>query len=288
MRATKPSFTARHVARVRAGLDRPTLPSGDADAERRLYEGLGSSPLSALLARRGDFHDRMARRTAFFDRETLAAIERGVPQVVIVGAGYDGRALRFADPRTRFFEVDHPATQADKRRRVAALGARPGTGATYVPADLIHDDLAGRLDGAGHDPARASLFVVEGLLGYLPRPTVDQVLTTLRARATPDSELAVALPTVRRLDTTRARLRHRWRAVLLRAMGEPRLSRFEPGEFTGVLARAGWRVAIAGGNPRVHQGATGSLVVAVPDPGGAQGSASPSAPPTSRSVENGR
>jgi methyltransferase (TIGR00027 family) len=70
------------------------------------------------------WRQRMARRTAFFDRASLAALERGVRQVVVLGAGYDGRALRFATPGVTWFEVDHPATQSDKRARLAALGAR--------------------------------------------------------------------------------------------------------------------------------------------------------------------
>lgn len=48
--------------------------------------------------------------------------ERPVTQIVIVGTGYDGRALRFSQPGVRFFEVDQPVTQQDKRRRIEALG----------------------------------------------------------------------------------------------------------------------------------------------------------------------
>ena len=61
-------------------------------------------------------------RTVFFDDAVLDAIDRGVKQVVILGAGYDGRALRFRTPGVQFFEVDHPATQVDKLRRLAYLG----------------------------------------------------------------------------------------------------------------------------------------------------------------------
>src|SRR5262249_10528773 len=111
---------ARFVARTRATLDRPEVPTGDAAAERRLYESLGRTPLGRGSGR---WHERMARRTAFFDRVTLAALDRGVPQVVIVGAGYDGRPLSFATPGVTWFEVDHPATQTDKRARHSAGGA---------------------------------------------------------------------------------------------------------------------------------------------------------------------
>jgi len=62
-------------------------------------------------------HEYIRARTAFFDRVVVSAIDRGVAQVVIGGAGYDGRAFRYAKPGVRWFEVDHPATQADKRAR---------------------------------------------------------------------------------------------------------------------------------------------------------------------------
>jgi methyltransferase (TIGR00027 family) len=65
----------------------------------------------------------MAARTRFFDSGLLHACERGVGQVVIVGAGYDGRPLRFRRPGVTFYELDHPATQADKRARLAEVAA---------------------------------------------------------------------------------------------------------------------------------------------------------------------
>jgi methyltransferase (TIGR00027 family) len=266
MRPGKPSFTAQHVARIRAGLDRPELPSGDAAAELALYRSLGRSPLSGWLERRGgDFAARMAVRTAFFDRETLDALERGTRQIVIVGAGYDGRPLRFAAPGTTYFEVDHPATQADKRARLAALGGDAAHSAVFVAADLTTDDLSRALADAGHDAEVPSLFVVEGLLGYLPRPVVGALLATLRRRAGPGSRLAAAFPTVRAASSRRDQLRHRVRGLVLAAVGEPRVSRFDPDEVTALFADTGWRIAVDGDVRRLHQGRTGALVAAVPD-----------------------
>jgi O-methyltransferase involved in polyketide biosynthesis len=94
-------------------LSRPCTPEGDGEADTRL---------SAELARRGrvrrgpQFH-YLAARTSFFDNQTLEALDAGLAQVVIVGAGYDGRALRFRKSGVRFLELDHPSTQRDKRRR---------------------------------------------------------------------------------------------------------------------------------------------------------------------------
>src|ERR1700733_5383775 len=112
MRAGKPSVTARFVANTRAHLERPEVPTGDAAAELRLYRSLGSTP---FLYETKAWRSRMARRTRFFDRLTLGALEAGTTQMVIVGSSYHGRPGRFATPGGTWYEVDHPSTQSDKR-----------------------------------------------------------------------------------------------------------------------------------------------------------------------------
>ena len=198
MKPGKPSVTARFVAHTRAGLERPEFPTGDAAAELRLYRSLGSTPFPETKS----FHDRMERRTRFFDRLTLAAIEGGGTQVVIVGAGYDGRPVRFASPGVTWFEVDHPSTQSDKRARLLDAGADVGA-IRFVPVDLTDGDLGAALDAVGHDRARPSLFLVEGLLAYLSRPVADRVLRALRHRASPGSRMAAAFPVAPKRDLDR-------------------------------------------------------------------------------------
>jgi methyltransferase (TIGR00027 family) len=260
VREAKPSFTARRVAVSRASLVRPEVPTGDADAEVRLYQSLGGMRVSL-----GDKRLRrhLAVRTAFFDRETLDSLRAGVRQIVVVGAGYDGRALRFASPEVRWFEVDHPATQADKRLRLAAVGSLSSQ-ISFVAVDLVHDDLMGALRAAGHDSTLPSLFVVEGLLGYLPRPVTSELLGSLHELAGGGSRLAVAFPTTRPDAPAPERLRRRVRGVIVAAMGEPWLTRFGPDEPDQLLARSGWAVAVKGDQPVRYRGRTGLLVGAEP------------------------
>ena len=138
MRDGRPSVTARRVAAYRLGFDRPAAGFGDPAADDRLAA-------DAADAETFEPGERMARylraRTWFFDRVVLNAIERGVTQLLAVGAGYDGRSLRYAKAGVRWFEVDHPDTQSDKRARLDRLGI--GTGhLTFVPADLRDAGLA--------------------------------------------------------------------------------------------------------------------------------------------------
>src|SRR5262249_21227801 len=161
-----PSLTARGVALARASFERPSSPTGDPAAETRLAESLAEGiDIDALherrqeaRARRGDgFLRFLVLRTRFFDDAVVGAIDHGVQQIVVLGAGYDARALRFHTPGVRFFEVDHPATQADKRARLEHVGASLD-GITFVAADFTEPGLAEALATAGHDPSRPTLF----------------------------------------------------------------------------------------------------------------------------------
>lgn len=243
MRRRRPSLTARGVALARSRMDRPQTPEGDAEAERRLYQGLMGRRLSDLIPRhlglpgrrRRRGRGRMEGRTAFIDAETVDAIAAGISQVVIVGAGYDGRPLRFRSPGVRFFELDHPATQADKRRRLEALGV-PLDNLTLRPVDLMREQVDSALAGAGHRDDVASLFICEGLIRYISRGAVDRMLEGLRRRAAPGSRLLLTA------SESAAPMGHSARRWYLSVIGEPVRNRFDVGEIAQVLERAGWKV----------------------------------------------
>jgi methyltransferase (TIGR00027 family) len=185
----------------------------------------------------------VAARTRFFDGVVESAIAGGTPQIVIVGAGYDDRALRFRTPGVRFYEVDHPATQADKARRLTALpGAPPGP--SLVAADLDHDDPGAALAAAGHDAGRCTLFLCEGVLVYLDLATVEQVLTALHRVAHPAATLAASLA-VHAEGVDSARVVAAANARRLTGEREPWQTILPAGEHRELLARCGWRVATA-------------------------------------------
>jgi methyltransferase (TIGR00027 family) len=227
------SRTSQVVALTRAGLDRPHSPGGDPLAQARLCEGMGLAPVERLRS-------MLTARTRFFDQAVLTALTAGIGQVVICGAGYDDRALRFRTPGTRFFELDQGPTQADKARRLHALDTDL-TGLTLVTADFRHDDVAEVLAAAGHDRDRPTLFLCEGLLVYLDQPTLTGLLTGLAASAAPGSRLVASLavhagdqPTAEVVAAANARRRagesEPWRTILPRE------------QQIALLDGAGWRV----------------------------------------------
>jgi len=180
-----PSLTARGVAAARSLVARPSSPTGDPAADERLTQAIAGEILDGSHPRGDDhreFLDRIAVRTDFFDDAVVQAIEAGIRQVVILGAGYDGRALRFRTPGVRFFEVDHPATQRDKQDRLAAVGA-VASDVTFVAFDFTDDGLADALTAAGHDQRQPCLLTAEGLLRYLPERSFRELLRILAAGA---------------------------------------------------------------------------------------------------------
>lgn len=179
----------------------------------------------------------VAARTRFFDTEVVDALDAGIVQVVVIGAGYDTRSWRLARAGVRFFEVDLPATQADKRRRA------PAGGPVYVEGDLAAGDLLGRLRDVGFDPGAATLFTLEGVTMYLTRDALAAALAQLSALAATRSRLAVNFGVgFAQADRAREGVVARCGRSLVTALREP--LRFEPtpGEVPGFLESCGWRV----------------------------------------------
>ncbi len=96
-------------------------------------------------------------------------VQQGVQQYVILGAGLDTFAFRRSEmlARLQVFEVDRPATQADKRRRIAAAGWELPPQLHFVPVDFKRDDLATALQQASYAPQKKSFFSWLGVTFYL-------------------------------------------------------------------------------------------------------------------------
>ncbi|HXL91875.1 MAG TPA: SAM-dependent methyltransferase [Streptosporangiaceae bacterium] len=227
-----PSVTARRVAAHRLAYDRIPWRHGDPAAD----DALTADVAAGVDVSQGGMHRYLGARTTFFDSIVVGALDRGIRQIVTGGAGYDGRALRYATPGVRWFEVDHPATQRDKVSRLRRLGIATDP-VSFVAADFNSDDVPGPLRAAGLDPAAATLFLLEGVAVYLAPDVLERLLGEFRTVAEQGSTLAISMPL-----TGTARAGPRFREAVA-SMGEPALSRFEPAEAEDLLARCGWRVA---------------------------------------------
>jgi methyltransferase (TIGR00027 family) len=203
--------------------------------------------------------EHLAARTRFFDAQVLAALDRDVRQVVILGAGYDDRALRFRAPGVSYFELDHPATLADKRRRLRRMRA-DRSGLAQAAADFRYDDVAAILAAAGHDAGRASLFLCEGLLVYLDQGTVTGLLAALRSRAADGSTLAASLA-IHRAGLDSATVVARANARRPNGAAEPWRMILPRDEQLGLITAAGWSVTESVSDAELGTGAPGRSVL---------------------------
>ena len=191
------------------------------------------SPLAAM-------RPALFARTRFFDDQVMSAISVGVGQIVVVGAGYDDRALRFRTRGVMFYEVDHPYTQSDKVRRLQTIKARTD-GLVLAAADFRNDEVSSVLGSVGHDAGSASLFICEGVLVYLEQDTVMSLLGSLRACATRDSTLAVSLAT-HRSDASSKKVLAVANARRTTGDTEPWRTILPTEIHLELLSRAGWHV----------------------------------------------
>lgn len=227
------SRTGQAVALLRAEFDRPCSADGDPDAQARLCAGMRPAAASRL-------RPQIAARTRFFDDQVLAAISRGVRQVVVCGAGYDDRALRFRAGGVRFFELDHPVTQADKARRLRRAGLDTA-GLTLAAADFRVDDAPAVLAASGQDAALATLFLCEGLLVYLDEAAIAALLAGLATRAAPGSTLAASLA-VHRAGADSLAVTAAANARRPAGRREPWRTILPADSHLALLAQAGWHV----------------------------------------------
>jgi methyltransferase (TIGR00027 family) len=244
----QPSRTAYRVALSRAAhqlLDRPPVledPVALAIVGERGVAEIRAAPLR--------FEFRLARLLRAFlvarsrvAEEALAeAVRRGVRQYVVLGAGLDTFAYRNPYPASqlRVFEVDHPATQAWKRRQLAAGSIALPDSLIFVSVDFESETLPQQLTRAGFRADEPAFFSWLGVTMYLSRAAVLATLGYVAGLPRGSGivfDYAVPPAT---LDLIR---RVVVRAVMRRvaAAGEPWKSFFEPRELARELHSLGFR-----------------------------------------------
>ena len=134
---------------------------------------------------RPGMYEYMVARTAFFDGLVRNALNRNIPQIVFLGAGYDSRSFRFRDliQDTRLFELDIATTQGQKKELLARADIVIPEQVAFVPINFNKDDLGAVLANAGFDRQRETLFVWEGVIYYLPEEVVKGTLASVKANA---------------------------------------------------------------------------------------------------------
>jgi methyltransferase (TIGR00027 family) len=127
--------------------------------------------------RRSGLRNFIATRSRFAEEAARQGIGEGARQIVVLGAGLDTFAYRLEPSEgLRVFEVDHPATQAEKRRRLAAAGIAAPAHLTFAPCDFEREALGEALRAVGFDPAMRAFFIWLGVVPYLTEAAIFATL----------------------------------------------------------------------------------------------------------------
>jgi methyltransferase (TIGR00027 family) len=240
----RPSLTAQRAATLRAAhqiLDQPRIL--DDPLALRIIGAQAESALRADTQRNErlvTLRAFVALRSRYAEDELARAVQNGVRQYVILGAGLDTFAYRNPYPGLRVFEVDHPATQSWKRGRLHEAGITPPDSLILAPVDFEKQTLADGLRRAGFRTDEPAFFSLLGVAIYL---TKDAAMGTLKLVASLPSGSEIvfdyAVPSSALSESERAR-----REVLasrVAAIGEPWITYFDPPSLASEIKLLGFK-----------------------------------------------
>jgi methyltransferase (TIGR00027 family) len=182
----------------------------------------------------------IAARTRFAEDALSAAVEQGVRQLVVLGAGLDTYAYRgaFRD-RLRIFEVDHPATQAWKRQRLAEAAILLPSCLTFAPIDFERETLAQGLAATPFNPSEKTFFTWLGVVPYLSEEAIWSTLSFI-ARLPNGAHVVFDYSDPPASLPSELRTWHEKRAAQVAELGEAWLSFFDAGELRNKLMDIGF------------------------------------------------
>ncbi|HEY0759674.1 MAG TPA: SAM-dependent methyltransferase [Acidisarcina sp.] len=245
MEENRPSATAQKVAIRRAAhqlLDDPLV-----FADPLAVRIIGPRASTTLLAAPEKFQTRSSRylraliaaRSRFALDELALAVDRGVRQLVVLGAGLDTFAYQNPYPGLRVFEVDHPATQLWKRERLELVGIAAPESLTFAPVNFERETVEEGLLRAGYSAADPALFSWLGVTPYLTSETTLNTLRLIRALSPRNGVVFdFAVPPESLSGSRRAAFDEL--AARVASVGEPFVGFFDPAGLRQALEEIGF------------------------------------------------
>jgi methyltransferase (TIGR00027 family) len=244
----QPSRTAFRVALRRAAhqvTDRPTVL--DDPIAIPILGPRGAAELDREIARSNHSFSRSLRafvavRSRYAEDELATAVERGVKQYVVLGAGLDTFSCRniYTNLGLRVFEVDHPATQAWKRQLLESANIKIPLETTLVGVDFERQQLPDALQSAGFHSAEGAFFSWLGVVPYLTQTAFKSTLTFI-ASIQPQSGVVFDYAVARSALSFLERMALDALSARVASAGEPFKLFFEPRELIELLGQLGFR-----------------------------------------------
>ena len=244
MKSDEPSRTALMIARQRAAhqvldhgsiLNDPFAMKILPENEKDVLQFANQHPLAGI----GRLFT--AARSRIAEDALSRAVETGVRQIVILGAGLDTFALRnpHGAQQICIYEVDHPATQAWKRRRFAEAQIALPPWLVLVPVDFEQDDLGEQLAAAGFQRNSPAFFTWLGVVPYLTKDAIGRTLHYISSIT--NSEVVFDYMEPPEAFSQELRQLEKERTKQLEKMGERSVSRFDPAGIAEILRSHGFR-----------------------------------------------
>jgi methyltransferase (TIGR00027 family) len=181
-----------------------------------------------------------AARSRIAEDALSRAVEGGIRQIVILGAGLDTFALRnpHGARQIRIYEMDHPATQSWKRERLAEAQIALPPWLILVPADFERDDVGEMLVAAGFQQNSPAFFTWLGVVPYLSEDAIGRTLDYISS--VQNSEVVFDYLQPPEAFSEELRQIEKERAEQLKKIGERSVSRFEPAGIAAILRSHGF------------------------------------------------
>jgi methyltransferase (TIGR00027 family) len=243
MKVNEPSRTALMIARQRAAhqvLDHGSILYDPfamkilGEGEKDVLQFANARPLASI----GRLFTTARSRIA--EDALSGAVERGIRQIVILGAGLDTFALRnpHVAQEIRIYEVDHPATQAWKRQRLSEAQLAIPPWLIFVPVDFERDDVGEKLVAAGFQQNSPAFFTWLGVVPYLTQDAIGRTLDYVASIQ--NSEVVFDYMEPPEAFSEELRQSEKQRTEQLEKIGEGSASRFEPAGIAAILRTHGF------------------------------------------------
>ena len=181
-------------------------------------------------------------RARYAERALEAAVEKGIDQYVIIGAGMDSFAFRRPDLMRRIdvFEIDHPLTQDLKLARIRRAGWTIPPRLHFVSADLTKISAVEALEGSGFQRARPTFLTLMGVAYYISAEDLGETAESI-ARNLPEGTLLL-LDYL--LDKTSSSPQHLVMKEKIKSFvakrGEPMIAEYSLTSMNGLMADHGF------------------------------------------------
>ena len=212
---------------IEYGIKHPKEAKAKIDQMEKLFPGLSSSIII---------------RVKYFDDYIEKSINKGIEQLVMLGAGYDTRVYRITGlNQINVFEVDHPNTQSFKIEKINQILESTPDNIVYVPVDFETDKIGSKLFEYGYDPLKKTLFIMEGLIMYIPSESVENTLKFIQNNSGEGSSIIFDYYPSSVVDgTCKQKMGHNIRNFVM-AQGEPLQFGIEEGKLEEFLSNRGFK-----------------------------------------------